>query len=303
MENQLSISKSFLSEWKKYHDGTLCGYFFYLNQILKTIKTDPSDAMLWGQRFEYLATGAKLRDGSTPGEILTKTGKPSPTENARCEAQAQNWKKTVEKFGIEIISTGRVLQVEKGFYRRKGILDVECRIHKMPDPDTDRKGYFLNSFDAVIDLKSSGQMATRWGDYAWDIYDKNSGEYSSFRNKLLEIGNHWIQPVDYKSILREVGEHQNKPFYWFIASSSNDYHHELIEFPVHDDVLDNHTQRVNEIAIELRDQIEKCQYPVPFAIRPDYRKCMDCPVPDCPYSEKSCKSHVTEYFGMSHYRL
>lgn len=70
----MNISNSLIKAFEEYKNGTLCGEYFRALYVDKDFERKPSQAMMIGHRFEYLVTGALLRDGSVPPDIKTKSG-------------------------------------------------------------------------------------------------------------------------------------------------------------------------------------------------------------------------------------
>lgn len=314
----LSLSQSLLKTYADYTLGLECGIRFEALYIKKTHSFPPSDIQAAGNWFEYVATGATLRDGEIPVPQLKATAKPLPEDieqlkkdnadlsktdlkalisSSKKELAAKKWegycslsgqsydcvpdhilkeanelgamyerllkqanilKKSFAHYGVEILETGKTIELYKDDYRRKGIIDVWCRIHKMPV--FDEPGKFLEPFEAIIDIKSTGLLNNRWEDYGWDLFTLQ------YKRKLI------AQPVDYKSILREKNEHNNIPFYFFVHSSANEIESRIIEIRVKDEVLEDHTKNVDTIAKEI--EVETGFY-TPY---PSPKKCFDCPV-------------------------
>ena len=61
----IKISQSFLKEYAKYKSGDTCGLQVKAKYI-DGVKFPSSDAMEYGNAFEYLATGSIPRDGHIP---------------------------------------------------------------------------------------------------------------------------------------------------------------------------------------------------------------------------------------------
>jgi len=99
--NLLSVSQSLIKNYWSYKKGNYCGIAFHKMDILKQAERLPTERMQLGHYFEYLCTGATLRDGSTPETPATKTGKPTAGA-ARMQEHAEKFKALVEKENITI---------------------------------------------------------------------------------------------------------------------------------------------------------------------------------------------------------
>jgi len=122
-KDTLSISKSLITNFWDYEKGDYCGIVLRDIDILKIQESVPSDRMLVGQYFEYLATGQKNRDGSTPGPVLTKSGKPDAMSE-RMQIHAVSFKRLAAKEKLKIIKTGGVMMHERDGYIIKGVTNL-----------------------------------------------------------------------------------------------------------------------------------------------------------------------------------
>jgi len=103
-----NISNSLIKAIDEYALGEMadsCGKQLKAIYLDKTAELHPSDAMKLGQYFEFLATGAKLRDGSEPQPVTIKSGDLS-ADYKRCGQQAAHFKTQMKYYGFEIIDTG-----------------------------------------------------------------------------------------------------------------------------------------------------------------------------------------------------
>ncbi len=264
---KLSISQSLLKDWDDYSKGLGCGLWFKARHIDK-IKTKPTPAMLKGLRFEYLCTGALLRDGSIPPELLTKTGNISKTDNQKVEKQAERFKEAIEFYGVEILETSKIIEWECDDYKRKGVLDILAKIHKMPE-FKENPNVYMKPFEAIIDIKSTGLLDNKFEQFGWAL------ENLPFRNKLTE------QPVDYKSIYRENGI-KDIPFYWFVHSNTNDIDSRIIEARVGDARIDEQIFKVKSAVKAIESELF-----LEFKAHPTVKRCFNCPL------FKNCKEKIT----------
>jgi len=191
----LSISQSLLKNWWDYKAEKFCGAAFHRINILKEAEFIPSEAMKLGHYFEYLCTGATLRDGTIPEQPQTTTKKPTAGA-VRMIEQAEKFKMLVKKENIVVEDTGTVLEVMYPYdgFKMKGVLDILGTVNGVP---------------SIIDIKSSGLIGNEWEAYGW-----HKGTFN-MRSKLT------IQVVFYKYLAWKQWGTVDMPFYFIVHSTTN----------------------------------------------------------------------------------
>jgi len=266
----LSISASLIKNYWSYQSEDYCGILMHKANILKEVEITPTARMSLGHYFEYLCTGATLRDGSVPEEPLTKTGKPT-AEGKRMKAHAESFKELCRLEDISVDSTGKVLEYpfsEAGF-KLKGILDILGVV----------KGE-----KAIVDIKSSGLIGNEWEAYGW-----NKGTFN-MRKQLT------IQVVFYKYLAWKVLGIEDIPFYFTVFSSTNDVDSLFWRVDIKDfEVAMNHFE---DMVFEISDEI-KVNMEMGFNAYPDVKRCKSCPLKDeCSHAIQTPILDIVEIDGI-----
>jgi hypothetical protein len=129
-----------------------CPRAYYSIEILGEFQKAESLPMTQGKYFEYLATGAKDRDGSIAELNSTLKGKPTVSQ-LRIEWQAKQFKSNLEKHNIEIVSVGNKLSFNLfDEFLTTGIEDAEVLYQGEP---------------AIMDIKLTGDINNTFGDFSW----------------------------------------------------------------------------------------------------------------------------------------
>jgi hypothetical protein len=209
MKYTKTISQSLLKAYIEYAMGYECGLLFDAKYIKKSVKDEPSEAMLLGKYFEYRATGYVNEGEEPPQPQLKKDGLPK-AEYARAESQAMNFIEHCEELGIEILEVGK--RVEKDGCSL--IVDIIA---------------LYKGREIIIDLKYSGKLYDKWDDSGWAL--------DGFEYKMK----HHIQPMHYQFML-------GLPFYYFVFSSQNDVDAEFFEVVMpQPETNEVHAQRIENI--------------------------------------------------------
>lgn len=249
--NKLSISQSLIKNYWAYKEGNFCGEALYRMNIMHEAEFEPSDAMKMGHYFEFLCTGATLRDGTSPEMPATKAGK--PTAGAlKMQVQADRFKKLVKKEDITISKTGVVVEhFPKGAsFKLKGIYDIMG---------------LVGEEGAIIDIKSSGLIGNEWEAYGW-----HKGTFN-MRKQLT------IQVIFYKYLAWKKFGVKDMPFYFIVHSSTNEIDSIFWKVDVADfEVAMNHFEdMVFEIAEEIETEME-----FGFTPYPSVKRCGKCALKD-----------------------
>lgn len=240
---QKIINQSLVKQVKK---PEFCPRRYLEVDVLRNYSEEESIVMTRGKYFEYLATGAKDRNGEIPELPLTQKGKPS-TPQIRIEWQAKQFAKNLEKHGIEIVTVGQKLSFPlfKEFLVT-GIEDTEVLYQGQP---------------AIMDIKLTADITNDFGDFAWGDFQRID-KLQAYTYTLLKY--HLTGKV-YRFIYY-VADYKTKP----------EYKIEEVINP-----LDHYNEvysRFQQTYLKLM-QYEKNLYPeVPS------EKCVKCPVSSCNFN-------------------
>lgn len=270
MPDVLSVSQSLIKNYWAYKEQKYCGILFHHADVLKEVERVPTERMMLGHWFEYLCTGAVLRDGSVPEEPLTKTGKPK-AEAIRMKIQADRFKALVEKENIGVDKTGVIVEVpfDKDGFKLKGIFDILGNVDGHP---------------AIIDIKSSGLIGNEWEAYGWHASTFN------MRKQLT------IQVVFYKYLAWKSLGVEDMPFYFIIHSTTNEVDSLFWRVDLNDfEVTMNHFE---DMVYELVGEI-KMNSEFGFTPYPSVKRCGECPLKDnCDYLTATPKLEVVTIDGI-----
>ena len=244
----INISQSFLKEYAEYKSGNTCGLQVKAKYI-DGIKFPSSDAMEYGNAFEYLATGSIPRDGHIPQieKVYVGTKKEGiSAQYQRIIQSAELFKQTIKHYGIEIIDKGKVC-TQDGM---TGIMDIVAK---------------WNDRICIIDTKYSGLIDDKWSDFGWNL------------DMLPEKHSLMLQPVQYKILLSKELEcdEDDIDFYFFVFSSKEVMNVKLIKVNVDELTIANHLASVEWVKTELQKPIDKL-----FKAKPTLKGCFECPIKD-----------------------
>lgn len=251
MENKFNISCSFLKGFQEVDTGNMCGLYFKASYIDKTIPFKDRPAFKLGQWFEYMCTGATLRDGKIPeAEYTAKKELTAPYK--KLLSQSIIFKDYISRNNISGITTGRVLQYNFEGYNVKGIFDVD---------------YEKDNMFNIIDIKTSGYLNNKWEPMGWvDIEKKRfltiqSVGYIWLVHKCLNIP---IEKINFKFYVVDSGsEFERKIFDIKVTESYLEWFERQIRFTYksieHNEVLGwNSTE--NYIHCQGCELKETCEY-------------------------------------------
>ena len=245
--NKIKISQSLMKSYVDYLNEKECGLLFDAKYIKKDPDSqgEPSDAMKAGIYFEYLCTGALPRNGIAPEPEYVYKGKPNQKLSApyeRVVESAENFKKIIAHYNIEILSVGLVLQDDL----KNGVIDIEA--------NWDGRKVF-------IDLKYSGLIDDKWSEMGWDI------ESLHMKDSLM------IQGVHYKLLAKDVLGIDDIPFYYFVFSSQDPNNIKIIEQQVEESKTQAHIVAIQNILGKIDKDIQNG-----FKAYPSMSKCSKCPI-------------------------
>lgn len=254
---KISISQSLIKDWWDYKEEKYCGLMFEAVHIFKTAQIKETEPMKIGKRFEYECIGSLNRDGSKPGLVLTKYGKPVAKMKYILE-QVIPFTNALKKYKVTDIKINQKLKYDAGEYFISAYPDMICKFGGMP---------------VIIDIKTTsmlGSKSVKYEDYGFDI------ETLASKKKLT------IQPIHYKYAAIETLHVENIPFYWWIYSTTGSGDALFIEAVVSQELLAGHINVMDEIYSEITDELSIGLKPYPSV-----KMCRDCPLFD------SCKSKTT----------
>ena len=148
--SKLVLSQSLI---KKLDDDYLCPRYYYLYHLSGAYREPSSEAMVKGQRFEYLAVNSRNREGEIPEIPKLKNGQKS-TDELRIEAQAEVFKEVLPHYGMSIVlpegqdNPSASISYRLDDVNLTGILDAVI---------------LWNGVPAIMDLKLTASLVSRWG--------------------------------------------------------------------------------------------------------------------------------------------
>ena len=245
--NKIRVSQSLIKDWWEYKDEKQCGLVFRAVWIDRTLETPASDVMLMGNYFEYLCTGATMRDGKVPEPVLTKAGKPVAKQQYLMD-QVQLWKTAVKHYGIQEIRVNEKLEVDCGDYILVVRPDIICK--------------FPGYGETILDIKSTGLLnSMSYNEYSWNK------EYLASKHKLT------VQAKMTKLVCQGAMGHDDIPFLWFIFSNTGDEDAAFYEAVVDSSQIAKLVEVIEEAVSLIEIEIE-----LGFTPHPDYSRCKDCPL-------------------------
>lgn len=250
----INISQSFLKEFAKYKNGEVCGLQTKAKYI-DGIRFPSSEAMEYGNFFEYMATGSIPRDGHIPKAKIVYAGTTKgkvADQYQRAIDSAEFFKKIIQAYEIEIIEIGKVC-TQDGM---TGIFDIVAK---------------WNDRICIIDTKYSGLMDDKWNELGWNI------------DSLTEKHNLMLQPVQYKILLSKELECEpdDIDFFFFIFSTKVVRDVKIIKVHVEENTIATHLSTIEWVKGELQKPMEAV-----FKAKPSLIRCNECFIKD------NCSSRV-----------
>jgi hypothetical protein len=257
----MNFSPTLLNSFDGLANDSFCGLFFEAYYIKHEVESKPSDAMRLGQYFEFVCTGATLRDGSTPQPDLTQKKEPTaPYRNVM--TQKRYWDVFAEHFGLTDKKTGVELLTEYNGKTIKGICDVVCKT--------------IEDEVAIIDLKYTAHINNKWDNYGWGFAD---------------MGGNWgkmLQAVVYCYAYEKI--HGVRPVFYFYVAASNSHERRIFKVTVTDAAIEKMLHQVDYAAEMIEYQQTTGWMPTE-----NYLNCIECPLAEtCPSVKKvPTIQHVT----------
>ena len=142
-----SIAKSLDNDY-------LCPRYYYLYNLTGMYQEPASEAMMKGQRFEWLAVNSPNREGQIPELPKLKNGNKS-TDELRIEEQALVFKEVLPHYNMKIVLP-------------EGADNPSAAVNWEHGEDVLLTGIFdavilWDGVPAIMDLKLTGSLISRWG--------------------------------------------------------------------------------------------------------------------------------------------
>lgn len=279
----MNISQSLIKAFEEYAFGESCGKQFQALYIDKSVSFEPSEAMLMGIWFEYLITGEKMRDGTTPlpdlykgadiefwktvvipeikkgvslSELIGSESKKLKSKYLYLYYQAIMARKSFLYYGFSEIQSGVVWEYETSRgTKTKGILDVLA---------------IRNKKKAIVDIKSTGMINNKWEEFGWDT------DTLHHKQKLM------LQAIHYKWMGIQLFN-EDIPFYFFVHGNTNVIDRKIIRVDVSKGTMDRYAGLENDDQLSKVDFIQEMvdyNIGIGFESRPDVNRCSKCPLKD-----------------------
>ena len=142
-----SIAKSLDNDY-------LCPRYYYLYNLTGMYQEPASEAMMKGQRFEWLAVNSPNREGQIPELPKLKNGNKS-TDELRIEEQALVFKEVLPHYNMKVVLP-------------EGADNPSAAVNWEHGEDVLLTGIFdavilWDGVPAIMDLKLTGSLVSRWG--------------------------------------------------------------------------------------------------------------------------------------------
>jgi hypothetical protein len=260
---------------KRLDSTTVCPQRYYREEVTLEHKRPASEAMVKGQRFEYITFGTKNREGQVPIIPALKKGGKS-TDEVRIEAQSKRLLEVFKALNIKIVKTDWHTE-----YLVNGML-----VHSTQDilADWDGEPY-------ILDCKLTANVNSTFGAYSsWGLYDKLCAKFVNHK-----VGDDVKVYVDQFDALKfKQGKQMD-----MLQPHTYMYHMELktkapwkFAYAVADykpkpeikiiKIIDTKEGRVSMLN-RTSDTRERIQYfrGTNFAPIPSWDECSECPVKNC----------------------
>lgn len=284
------ITQSLIKQLQDYVQGNECGLRFEYS-FIEGNYFPPTEAMMLGIYFEYVAFGTLPKDGKVPKPVFKKGKKGVSPETdllkkyAIMFQQAENLISYLKEYGLKKISAGEKISVvlENGIVV-EGTTDLKLEALKdipIINPSTNVLAKTIPAGTMIIaDTKTSGLLGDRgkWAELGWHI------DFLDEKPKIM------IQAVHYVFIeWKKTGV--ISPFMFFVHSQSNDKDVLFVEVEVSIDRLLAHEEIIIGADMLLRHHIKKG-----FKAIPDFDRCNDCGLNEsCRFKEVKPKIYAVNY--------
>jgi hypothetical protein len=264
------------SKIKRVTKTILCPKRYYLEEITGEVQRYASDAMNYGNYFEFHATGQLPKDGKVPIiPPLKKMVKGSlvPTDQRRVDEQIQNFFKLMKQKGIRIVRTG--YQADFRFNKDTIIFGtLDCLV------DWNGKPY-------IMDIKLTADINSTYGDFCWGkftekfdektikMYPNKEGVYvARFTKDEGEMD--LIQAFYYKYMMSKVTKTEWGFIYVVFDYKRKELSHKIIEVENSEEGTRDMIERIEGTKYKL-DAFRKMDY----APIPSMDECKGCKAESC----------------------
>lgn len=240
MVQKIKVSQSLLKTLSEYVQGIECGYVFYSKYISRDYQDTPTNAMMLGNYFEYMATGMLPRNGIVPEPEMTRNG--MSEEYNRAFTSALLFKRALHDLGVIIADKGTVLSTDT----MTGILDIIA---------------VWNGTTCIIDLKYSGLIEDKWNDMGWHA------DFLEQKENIL------IQAVQYKILFNKTFD-KNADFYFWVFDAKDAEYFRIIKIDVSQERMERHLTAVENALQYIQARPNKTDW-IP---KPSMKQCNKCPL-------------------------
>lgn len=270
----IPITQSLMKSLQNYINGNECGIRLEA-QFVHGIQFKPSEAMEIGIYFEYFAFGTLPKSGIKPTAKFKKSKKKNAHVTAeqsellikyeRAQIQAENLKKSLEFYGLEVIDKGKKIHtiLDDGTIV-EGTLDLTLKTTKripVTNRETGAIRYIEPGLFCFADTKSSGLLGDKgkFSDMGWHP------DFLPEKEKLM------IQPVHYLMIGQRYYKLEDIPWFFFVANQANEIEQMWCHITVDPDKLEEHEQTCKDARITFEKHIRKG-----FKAVPELMRCAKC---------------------------
>lgn len=243
------ISQSFMKEMREYEAGGGCGNLMHHRWVENKLVELKSKAVRLGVYFEYITFGSLPKSGIRPTPEFMKSGKDMLAEYRRAHEKKPQVLKYLADMGFIVKHKGK--KYTRG--RMQGTVDLvleATRTITFQDGHTLKKGDQI-----VVDVKYSGLLDDRYSKHGWmlDISD-------------IQRAYHGTQAKQYHYISK-------LPFYFLVINNTEKEAIKFLRVTISEDGMKRHLAE----AVQLFENFELTAT-IGFEPRPEYSKCLDCPI-------------------------
>jgi len=246
----LIITQSLINDWLH----TPCKLAFKERWIAKNIEWKTTEPMLWGNWFEYHAIGSTAHQDEIPE--LTPKMERSVTK-IRAERQIEKWKDIKRILKIRDTEVQRYIQTTVEYVWKgakipiviAGTEDINCTIKGKP---------------MIIDIKTTGNVNNKFGDYSWDNPDTMD-----------------LRQAPHYTLLEYAKTGKKYGFMYIIFDFTPSLGVKLIECEITDTAMAYHQKLIFKVWNEIQYSLMNKEWETST----NYNICNNCPV-------KACKSRL-----------
>jgi hypothetical protein len=272
MELEEKIKKDLIwinqSKIKRLTDSLLCPQRYYMEEITGDLQRYSSEAMLYGNYFEYHATGQLPSDGKIPViEPLKKmrNGSFIPAAQQRIDLQIKRFPGIMKEYGIKIVKTGSEINMQFN----NGIVifgTLDCLVE-------------WNGQPYIMDLKLTSDVNNTYGDFSWGQFQEKhptkEGVYVARFVPEQEEGMDIIQPFAY-TYMMEKRTNSKWGFIYAVFDHKTNPEFKIIEVEHSEEGRRDMIERLNGTRAKLETFYKLNYKPIP-----SMRECKGCKHSSC----------------------